>query len=139
MGNINFKSCLSLESDEKSQEILSKNNRLKRIAGAAKTKQKMLQFLRNENQFLVEGITDTKISILQAKKAETKRLVSENEEEKEILAEIQNFLQEVEKREEMIKKLRQKYVRESLSHEQLMKRKRKQRRENTVYWTYSDH
>ena len=139
MGNVNLKNCFSIDKDEKSQEILSKNNRLKRIAGAANTKQKMLQFLRNENQFLVEGITDTKISILQAKRAETKRLVSENGEEKELLAEIENFLQEIEKREEMIKKLRQKYVRQSVSHEQLMKKKRKQRRENTVYWTYSDH
>ena len=118
---------------------MDKYNRLKRIMGTTRTREKMLEFIKSENQFLAESIRDAKISLLQAKRKANIEFESASTEEDRLREEIEMFLAEIEQRQRKINQLREQYAKLTLDHEEMMRKKRKRRRENTFYCTFSDH
>ena len=118
---------------------MDKFNRLKRIMGTTRTREKTLEFIKSENQFLMESIRDVKIGILQAKRRANLEFESTLTEEDRLREEIEIFLSEIDQRERKINQLRDQYAKITLDHEEMMRKKRKRRRENTFYCTFSDH
>ena len=134
MGNIT-----SFDDLTKKEVIQAKFMRLKRIMGTTRTREKTIGFIKSENQYLIDAIRDAKIAMLQAKRRANGDIEQAQLEEDRLRNEIDEFTRYIDDRQRQISVLRDQYAERTLDHQMMMRTKRRERRYNTVYCTYSDH
>ena len=125
--------------DSKKELIQAKFMRLKRIMGTTQTREKALGFIKSENQYLTDAIRDAKIAVLQAKRRANVDIDKAQLEEDRLRHEIEEFTRHIGNRQQQITALRDQYAERTLAHQVMMRKRRRDRRYNTVYCTYSDH
>ena len=125
--------------DAKKELIQAKFMRLKRIMGTTRTREKAIEFIKSENQYLTDAIRDAKIAMLQAKRRANADIEVAQLEEDRLRDEIDKFSGYIADRQRQISALQDQYAERTLAHHVMMRKKRRERRYNTVYCTYSDH